>query len=155
MTDEQKSELINLLQTLKKEGLVPPKMPYEIWLEIGRLFPLPAVEVIITKTGKDFLLTERHDKFWNGLHIPGGYVLAGESIAQSCNRIAQKELGIDVKFEKVIDAHAWEVETQGKPISIICVCKPLGKPNDGKYYSKIPAETIKEHQPFLKTFLNS
>lgn len=153
MTEEQQAELISLLRLLKKDDLAPPKTPYEIWLEIGRLFPLPVVEVIVTRTGKDFLLTERHDKFWNGLHIPGGFVLYGESIAQACNRIAQKELGIDVKFEKVINAHAWEEETQGRPISIICECKPLGEPNDGKFYSDIPAEIIKEHKPFLKTFL--
>lgn len=153
MDTEEKKQLISLLQKLKKADLVPPHMPYEIWLELSTLFPLPAVEVIITRNGKDFLLTERRDEHWNGWHIPGGFMAYQESFEEACKRVALRELNMDIEFKKMFDAFVWKEHPYGAPISIICICTPKGEPSEGTYFSEIPKDMVPNHTEFLQKFL--
>ena len=153
MTEEKIQQLVDLLKELKASNLLPPNMPFQVWKELVTIFPAPAVEVLITQNNKNFLLTERHDEFWNGWHIPGGFILAKENIIDACNRLAQKELGIGVEFQKILTTYAWPNHPYANALSIVCVCKPLGDPKVGKYFTKIPENVIKNHIQFLETFL--
>jgi ADP-ribose pyrophosphatase YjhB (NUDIX family) len=155
MNESDQKKLVKLLKNLKKEKMYPPNMPFEIWRAIQDLVPTPTAEVIITRTGKDFLLVERRDKFWGGWHIPGGFMAMGESSETACNRFSQKDLGIKVKFEKIVHVHAWTDHPYGHPLSLVCVCKPIGEPEAGEYFTKIPSPMIPHHGDFIKAFLKS
>lgn len=153
MGEDEVSQLTALLRKLRNSGLVPPRMPYPVWLEIAGIFPLGAVEVLITKNGKDFLLTKRRDEYWNGWHIPGGFVLAGESFAQSCNRLALKELSTEVGLRYISGVYRWKDHPFGSPISIVCVCRMKGKPSKGRFFRNVPEDTISFHKKLVRDFL--
>lgn len=155
MTEENISKLVELLREIKSSDLLPPKMPFEVWREIVSLVPAPTVEVLISRNDKDFLLTERNDKYWQGWHIPGGYLLAKETIEDACNRLAKKELGMGVNFEKILFLYPWSNHPYSNALSIVCLCHPLGETEMGKYFLEIPETTIEEHKDFLKRFLNN
>lgn len=146
-------QLTELLENLKTENLTPPNMPLSVWKAIQDLVPTPAVEVLITNTDKDFLLIHRKDEHWNGWHIPGGFMLHKESIEKACNRLANKELGISVKFEKIITAYMWPDHPYGSPISIVCKCNTDQKSKAGKFFTEIPPNMVPHHGSFVKQFL--
>ncbi|MGK7877535.1 MAG: NUDIX hydrolase [Xenococcaceae cyanobacterium] len=145
--------LIELLEALKEEGLAAPKMPFLVWQALHGLVPLPAVEVIISQTGKDFLLTYRQDEYWDGWHIPGGFVGCGESIEGACNRIAQQELGIGVVFKRVITAYMWPNHPYANTLSLVCWCVPCTPPKEGEFFTEIPDKMVPHHADFITAFL--
>lgn len=153
MTVQDTNQLIELLQKLKKEGLQPPHTPLEVWHELNSILPSPAVEIIITRTGLDFLLTERRDNNWNGWHIPGGFMLAKESIATACKRVALRELNTPIEFQEIIGTYAWPDHPYASPLSIICICKALEEPKTGKFFTQIPKEIVNHHDEFIRRFL--
>jgi len=155
MDEEKLSKLTELLKEIGEADLLPPKMPFEVWREIVSLVPAPAVEVLVSHDNKDFLLTERNDKYWQGWHIPGGYLLGKEKIEDACNRLAKKELGMEVNFEKVLFLHTWSNHPYANALSIICLCRPVGETKEGKYFLEIPETTIDEHKDFLNKFLEN
>lgn len=153
MTKTEVKQLVKLLNKLKNDGLQPPNTPLEVWLEFNRLLPLPTVEILVTRNGRDFLLTERHDQYWNGWHIPGGFMLYKETVEGACQRLARKELGIKVVVNQVIDVYVWQDHAYGAPVSIVCLCSANREPKDGQFFTKIPKETISRHVKFLNNFL--
>ncbi len=153
MTPDQIALLTQLLQQVKNEHLLSPNMPLSIWKALHQVVPIPAVEVIVTRTGKDFLLTYRSDADWDGWHIPGGYMLYRESISEACERIANKELGIALTFERVIDAFMWPDHPTSSALSLVCVCQTSEKPKDGRWFTEIHSKMIPHHGEFLRTFL--
>ncbi|OGJ62184.1 hypothetical protein A3C37_01700 [Candidatus Peribacteria bacterium RIFCSPHIGHO2_02_FULL_53_20] len=154
MTSEEITQLVSLLKKLPKENLLPPHMPLDVWKAIHGIVPIPAVEVIVTTTGSNFLLTHRKDADWDGWHIPGGYMHYRESIPDACRRIAKKELGIDITFEKFIDAYMWPDHPYSSALSLVCVCRTTDVPGDGEFFTEIPKEMIPHHEGFLRTFLD-
>lgn len=154
MTPEETAQLVSLLKKLKDDDLLSPKMPLEIWKAIQQVVPQPAVEVILTTTGRNFLLTYRQDDNWDGWHIPGGFMLYRESIADACNRIAQKELGISCRFEKLVDAYMWPDHPYASALSLICICHSEETPNDGEWFTEIP-KMIPHQDEFIRLFLDS
>ena len=117
------------------------------------IVPLPSVEVLITKTGKDFLLTYRDDDYWHGWHIPGGFMLYQESIEHACQRLARKEVGIKVKFQRLITAYMWLDHPFGSPLSLVCLCTTKDAPSDGQFFTEIPENMVNHHDEFVKEFL--
>ncbi len=154
MTPEEIAQLAALLKKLHESNLLPPHMPLDVWKAIHGIVPIPAVEVIITKTGKDFLLVDRKDEDWDGWHIPGGYMHYRESIPSACSRIAKHELGIAVIFEKFIDAYMWPDHPYSSALSLVCICKAAGVPDKGEFFTEIPKKMIPHHEGFLRTFLD-
>lgn len=152
MTNKDRVSLISLLDKIKKENLTVPNMPLDIWYALNKILPLAAVEVIVTNTGKDFLLTKRKDLFWDGWHIPGGFIGLNESIENACKRVAKEELGISVEFIEVLDAYVWPDHPYASSISIICKCKTSDKPKTGKFFTKIPKNIVNHHDEFIKIF---
>lgn len=64
--------------------------------------PRLCVEVVV-RTPTGIVLTKRSIEPWKGAwHIPGGTVFYQESLADAVHRIAQDELGVEVKIEKEI-----------------------------------------------------
>lgn len=154
MTEKELNQLVTLLVKLKDEDLYPPKTPYKVWKELVTILPAPAVEVLITRNDKEFLLTKRNDKNWQGWHIPGGFMLAKERVEQACNRLAQKELGTRVKLKKVQNIYVWQNHPYANAISIICICEFKGKPKKGKFFQEIPEDVIPQHKNFIENYFD-
>jgi ADP-ribose pyrophosphatase YjhB (NUDIX family) len=139
-----------------------PNLPFDVWKAIGRLVVQPAVELVIENECGGVLLTYRKDQYWDAWHIPGGFMAPGESIAETCSRVAKRELGIDVDFRKVIDVCSWP-EHPPHPyaslISIFAKCVLAGEepPHDGTFYgssdygsSDWPQKILPAHESFLR-----
>lgn len=155
MNKEEQKNLINLLNKLKDKNLTIPNMPISIWYAINKIVPLLAVEVIITNTGEDFLLTKRKDTFWDGWHIPGGFIACGELPEDACKRVAKKELGIDVNFKKLISVYFWRDHPYASSISLLCICTPKMISKKGRFFKKIPRKIVSHHDEFIKEFLQN
>lgn len=154
MTEDELNRLTELLNKAVSENIKLPNLPYNLFISTMHFVSIPAVEVILTTTGKDFLLTDRHDNYWNGWHIPGGFIGYGESLDAACSRVSLKEVGVTCKLIKVVYAKAWEnTHPYGAPISIFCVCKITGqeKLTDGTFFEDTPEGTIDFHKAFLTT----
>ncbi len=154
MTEAEIAQLETLLQKLRTDDLLPPKTPYGVWKALHGIVPVPCVEVIVTTTGKNFLLTYRKDEHWDGWHIPGGYMHHKESVADACTRIGRKELDVDVTFTKVIGAHMWQNHPYSSALSVLCVCTAKEMPKVGEWFTEIPASIILNQGGFLETFLS-
>ncbi len=154
VTPEETAQLAALLKKLPEQNLRSPHMPFEVWKAIQAVVPVPAVEVIITRNGKDFLLVNRKDEHWDGWHIPGGYMLYQEPIPDACARIADKELGIKITFDRLIDAFMWPDHPYSSALSVVCVCTTKDEPKAGEFFTEIPQKMIPHHGDFLKTFLS-
>jgi hypothetical protein len=153
LTDKEAKILVRLLGKLMDKSLLPPHMPLPIWRALLKIVPIPSVEVIITKSGKDFLLTYRQDDDWNGWHIPGGFIAPGESIQKACERVAKRELGIRVKYHHLISAFSWPDSPYGNDFSLICLCSTDQSSKVGKFFSEIPPDAVLHHREFLLDFL--
>ena len=55
MSPEEIAQLVSLLSKLRSNGLLSPNMPLDVWKALHAIVPQPAVELIISKDGKDFL----------------------------------------------------------------------------------------------------
>ncbi len=75
----------------------PQKLSYEDFLESLRLAPRLSVELVIEDGEGHLLLTKRtRSPFENHWHLPGGFLLKGERLAECCVRIVKEELGADL-----------------------------------------------------------
>lgn len=152
---EESQQLIRLLRRLRATGAESPRLPLEIWRAITSLVPVAAVEVLITRDGTDFLLTMRQDEHWNGWHVPGGYVGCGEPLAEACRRVARRELGIDVHFQRVLHAFTWSDHPYAQTVSIVCCCQTSETPRCGTFFRAIPSPMVPNHAEMLAEFLAS
>ena len=149
----EERELARLLRKLTDAGLRSPRMPAEVWRLLHGLVPQPAVEVVVTRTGRDVLLNHRRDRDWDGWEIPGGFMLYRESVEAACLRIAEREIGTSVAFERVVTAYMWPDHPYGSPLSLVCLCRPDGEPTRGRYYTELPANMVPHHADFARQAL--
>lgn len=133
-------------------------VPEEAWMTLHKLVPLPAAEVLIVKNeGRDFLMTNRSDKHWNGWHIPGSYIRRDETLADTCNRVAREEVGLEgVTGIRQIAILKWTDHPFGAPLSVVMVCHPVGEIQETdkmKFFSSIPVPVIQNHAKLLGEYL--
>lgn len=158
MESKKERLLAELLRevTEKENGYIPE----ESYLLIHRLVSWGVVEVLITRNeGREFLLRYRHDKWFKGWHIPGGYVRPKESIQQACNRMAQEDAGIrGVSDLKLIAAMKWLDHPFASPFCLLLACQPVEEvveKADLKFFSTIPEILIHpNHTLYLQTYLD-
>ncbi len=133
------------------------KLPYKEWLQIFSKVPRICVDLIV-KSDKGIILTKRDIYPYKGSwHTPGGGILFSEKVKDAVNRVAKDELGIKVKFEKVIGIMEFRtIKNYGHTISVGCLCKPITNSLSGsdqakeiKYFKVAPKNTIKEQKEFL------
>lgn len=150
--------LRSLISELGNEHL--DMIPIDVWLALHKLVPLPAVEVLITRNnGTEFLLTYRSDEYWEGWHIPGGFIkLKDKSIERTFNRIARDEVGISgVHSLNLVTVVMWEEHAYGgSPVSILYSCLPnedVKESETMRFFSSIPINIISHHSEFLEAYL--
>ena len=72
-------------------------MPEELFLLLSGLIPLPNVDLLVTNSENQLLLSRRNDGFYEtSWHIPGGCMRYGESFARRIQETALRELGTNI-----------------------------------------------------------
>ncbi len=150
MTEEEVQELARLLGKVAAEGLGVPRLPGAAFVAMKGVVTQPTVEVLLTRDGRDLLLTPRHDKHWDGWHLPGGFVGVEESLEQACARIARRELEIGVTLKRVVGHYTWTDHPYASALSLLCLCEADAPPRDGQYFSELPPSLIPQHRALLE-----
>ena len=147
-------ELAHGLRALTAGGVHAPLVPRTLWLALAQLTPQPAVELIVRRSEREFLLTYRRDEHWDAWHLPGGFLGCGETVEEACRRVARRELGCDVSLCHILSLFTWPDHPYAAALSIICVCDPISPPAEGTFFHLIPEPIIPYHRNFLLSYLN-
>lgn len=101
------------------------------------------------------------EKFQGKWHIPGSYNLWPElDVQATCSRLAKRELGIDVRYRKVIDIYKWRSEEHpyGHPLSIYAECLPkevIAESDKLRFFpiDELPENLLEPHRRFIEKYL--
>lgn len=141
-------------------------LTYDEFKTIYSKVPRLCVDLII-KDKKGILLTLRQKNGWEGQwHLPGGTVLYKETVLETAKRVANEELGQEIKINKFIGYLEYFSEESergfGYTISLAFLCKLLGQnlilDNQVKkvdFFKILPKNMIKEQKKFLSTYTTS
>lgn len=149
------ARLVELLDLLARQGGALPSLPRAVFEIMGHIVPLVTIEIGITRAGREILLTHRSDRHWNGWHLPGGFLGTRETVPLACNRIAQRELGIDVNLRRVVDVFCWPDHPQGSVLSLVCHCEAWDDPGVGQWFKGPNEPMIRYHGEFVACCLKS
>ncbi|MBI4093966.1 NUDIX hydrolase [Candidatus Kaiserbacteria bacterium] len=132
LSPDEAREFVRLLKKIQESDFW---IPEGAWQETLRTFSRYACELVIVDQarGAPRILLTRYTggtmpSHQSHFHIPGGFGRVDESLDETCSRVAKDELGIDVKFKKVVDVHKWSVdegEAGIRPLSLYSLCEPL------------------------------
>ncbi len=79
------------------------KLPDSDFLQLIRMAPLVAVDVVVKDVAGQVLVVQRADEPARGYYfVPGGRIFKNEKIAAAFRRIMLAELGLSVGFDKAI-----------------------------------------------------
>lgn len=140
-------------------------LPEEVFLFISRITPLVNVDLLIKDERNRTLLSWRNDEYaGEGWHIPGGIVRFKETLLQRLVKVAQKEIGTRVEFDrepiKMTEVVDYNTETRGHAFSFLYRCylsssfipenKGLTKKSVGylKWHNGCPQNLIKLHEMY-------
>ena len=133
------------------------KLPAELFNEIYRQVPRLCVEVIVN-TLQGIVLTKRLIPPCIGMwHIPGGTVLLGEKLEEAVDRIANEEIGIDIKIKNMIGIIEYS-ELFNYSVGVVFLCELKSEEQEFrgsfqaeeiKAFNTIPDNTITEQKKFL------
>ena len=119
------------------------------------LSPRSVLELIIVSKIGDLLLLQRADEPFSGYwHLPGGFIMKGESLVTCAKRIALKEVRVDEVA--IVKKLGFFENLDGDPrghLHHLCVaCKTPAAPehNTLRYFNSLPSNTI----PYQKKFLH-
>jgi 8-oxo-dGTP diphosphatase len=152
MHGDEIQQLAGLLRRLAAAGLGVPRMPRVAFEALRGVAVLPAVEILVTSTGRDVLLTRRDDQHWSGFHIPGGFVGCGETLQMACARVAHRELGVAASMERLIGHYTWPDHPYASALSLLCLCRVEETPRHGTYFERLPPDILAGHRLMLEEF---
>lgn len=127
-------------------------------------FTVACVEIALIRdsaNGREIFLTYRRDEFYDGWHIPGAVIQAGEKVEDVINRVARDELGgaqftpqFFSWFEYLKGTRVGE-SARGNAISLIFSAEApedLRESELAKFFppSNIPRDLITEHVPVVE-----
>jgi len=169
MTNKDLSYLLD--EALKHIPNSKAGLPQEAFYFVSQLTPMINVDLLIKdKLGKT-LLTWRDDKFYGpAWHIPGGIIRFKEKIEDRINKVAENELGCEVKFcTTPLDIREMmnkDRDIRGHFISMLYSCEIVGNPEILKrsldnnpqhgqwaWHEEAPQNLLRVHEPFRK-FIN-
>jgi len=169
MTNKDLSYLLD--EALKHIPNSKAGLPQEAFYFVSQLTPMINVDLLIKdKLGKT-LLTWRDDKFYGpAWHIPGGIIRFKEKIEDRINKVAENELGCEVKFcTTPLDIREMmnkDRDIRGHFISMLYSCEIVGNPDNLKrsldnnprhgqwaWHEEAPQNLLRVHEPFRK-FIN-
>lgn len=122
-----------------------------------RSFPFSCIDLIVLDKQNKFLLVRRNIPPYKGKWcLPGGIIRYGEKMIDAINRIAQKELGIEVElirevgfFEKIFQerhdiSHCFLVRLKSKIIKLDF------QATRATFFSDIPKQIASFHKEMIK-----
>jgi len=165
-SDEEKKELIRLLQKVKADGGYWPDEATTRAAH-GAISHWAADFIVLRDnphgSDKEILLTvydggaEKHHGMW---HVPGGYNRWDESIQETVSRVAKRELGVDAHYEGVLGADKWEAgeHQYGRPLSLYMKCElaePIHESDTLKFFplERLPENMVSAHKRFISRAL--
>lgn len=122
----------------------------------------PEIAVCRNNDGEQEVLLALYDggveEFRGMWHIPGGYARWDEpNIQATCNRVARREIGVDVTFVFIADAYKWRggEHPYGRPLSLYCVCElraPVKESGKLRFFPRaaLPEQLVGPHRRFLE-----
>jgi ADP-ribose pyrophosphatase YjhB (NUDIX family) len=152
VSEGEVAQLVELLGKLRAGSMCVPDLPPPVWRALAGIAPVLAVEVLVTRSGREVLMTYRDDDDWTGWHVPGGFVGCGEAVETACGRIARRELGVDVRTERILGAFTWPDHPYAHAVSLLCVCTAPGTPAAGEFFSSVPEPVVAHHAEFVARF---
>jgi len=134
----------------------------ELFLLLGKLLPMVAIELLIVKD-KKLLFVKRpsNDPYWpNKWHIPGGYLWYREPIKHALQRVAKRELGTSLdssRFLGFLEFESKKENPRNHTVSLVFLCTPTKAPKEGKLFlaTKLPKNFIIMQQRIINLFLES
>lgn len=117
---------------------------------------------LVVQNERGIILTLRQKNGWEDMwHLPGGTVYFKESVEDTVHRVAQEELGIDVKIERNLGYIEYPTEEKergyGYSISLVFLCRPKStnfvlddQVEKIDFFRILPTKIIREHATFIK-----
>jgi colanic acid biosynthesis protein WcaH len=141
-------------------------LPQEAFYFVSQLTPMINVDLLIKNKRGQTLLTWRQDSFYGpAWHIPGGIIRFKESIEDRIAKVAETELGCQVRFsEAPVNVRSMinkERDIRGHFISLLYLCELESAPDPGKqcltpdpqngewaWHYKAPKNLLRAHESF-------
>ena len=141
-------------------------LPENLFLMISGLVPLVNVDLLVTNSRGQLLLSRRNDRFFEkSWHIPGGCLRYGDSFAKRITETAERELRAKVSFDEqpLAVRNVWRganasqehPNERGQNIAILFACRlpedyqieNFGKQEDEdgylKWFDTLPVDFMK------------
>lgn len=146
MTIDEQKKIVEVL----KHVAPAPHLPKELFNQIIKLMPGTVLELVITRDGKDFLLTYRKDENFEGWHFPGGFLGYRETFEAAAQRIAMRELGVKLQNIEYLDVlnYIHGEDPRAHLVAHVFRATTMEKPKDGQYFSEAP-EPYLPHLPAI------
>lgn len=81
------------------------RLPSDVWTTVVSNVPIPSVDLVV-RTNKGIILARRQNEPAKGKwFVPGGRIQKGEKRVEAVQRVAQKELGVNVRIEQELGAY--------------------------------------------------
>jgi ADP-ribose pyrophosphatase YjhB (NUDIX family) len=152
-TPAEQKEFLRLVKKLgwKKTG----KDAFEAFFSV---FPLVVTELAVMRRidGKShILLWHRSDEHYTGWHMPGGYMLRGESMEETARRVLLKETGLQLQTAQFARYFNWLPSYAPVPNHQVCllfVCSAEGEPSPGQFFplDTVPGDTLSHHKEYIE-----
>ncbi len=135
---------------------MPELLSLEEFKESLRLSPRLVVELVIEETNGKIALVKRTDAPFEGYwHLPGGFLLKGESLSDCAVRIAKKEVGLDINGKESKFLGLFEnidSDPRGHLLHYVTKVKVNDVPAIGglRLVKTLPEDTIPHQKKFLQ-----
>lgn len=77
----------------------------DVWETVVRNVPIPSVDLIVRTKGGILLARRQNEPAKGEWFVPGGRVQKGETLTDAVQRVAKKELGVQVRIEQELGAY--------------------------------------------------
>ncbi len=103
-------------------------LPDDVFYFVSRMTPLINVDLLIKDSRGRVLLSWRDDEYTpTGWHIPGGIIRFKETMGERVQKVAHREIGIDVSFDPIPIAInemiQWKQASRSHFISLLINCR--------------------------------
>lgn len=146
-----------LIEELKKQSSVP-ELDLEIFDVLRGLLPMVAVELLVVRKEGEFGLKKKKVGEREGWALPGGFIGFNETFERACQRIAQKELDVEIDNLKFRQCYNWPEGSvrpaKGHAVTLLFQCQTKTPSNRMAYFQKIPKGVLAHHQIMLEENLD-
>lgn len=133
--------------------MTPNKLSLSDFLLSLKLSPRLVVELIVQNSeGSLFLLKRESDPYIGTWHLPGGFLLKGELLADCIDRLIKEELGVEpVSWEYLQLIEDIDGDPRGHLLHyFVKLTKVVAPTTNGQYFNKIPNNVMPFQLPMLR-----